>query len=673
MRGRRAQLAMALVLGATLLAPATLASAADPVPPYIAPSADWLTVVNYYRSMSGLSPVVEDAALSPGAYNHSCYMLYNGISHDEIPGLTGYTANGDIAGNSGNVAVSSGYGATVRSHIELWMTGPFHAIGILRHNLQKVGFGKCDLTATPTWHSGATLNVLSGLNYSVPRPATPIVFPGNGTTTNLYKFITESPNPMTFCNWTGAAGLPVIAMMPEKVTSVMTSITGPNGAIETCPLYAGNTSGAASAILAADNAVTVMPRTELTPGVYTVTVTTNARTVKWSFTVDPTAASGVMPLPMVAPSSTPSAFTSVTPFRFADSRSSLRITKLLAGVPKRIQVSGQGGIPTDATALSANFTATDETGVGYLTVYNCTATAPTAATLNYYPMEPVGNAGLFPLGTAGELCLVSPKDINVVIDVNGYFRPASNLKYEGLIPTPVVDTTSQLNTVGRIAASQTLTVDVTGSGVGVPAGASAVAVNITGIWPSANGYVTAFPCGVSRPVVASVNPTVGTTKQNFAIVPLSAAGQLCLFSLQATDLKVDVLGYFMPSSPHTMIPSTPTRVTDTRDQLRPLMNLGTGGSMLTANTTKTLSLGGQRGIPANATVVSVNVAAVAPGATGSVTLWGCGSEPQVQSVNFAGGRTVATGIQVQLSSAGELCVRSTADTHLVIDVTGWWV
>ncbi|MEY4339044.1 MAG: hypothetical protein RLZ14_894, partial [Actinomycetota bacterium] len=59
-------------------------------------------------------------------------------------------------------------------------------------------------------------------------------------------------------------------------------------------------------------------------------------------------------------------------------------------------------------------------------------------------------------------------------------------------------------------------------------------------------------------------------------------------------------------------------------------------------------------------------------ATGSVTLWGCGTQPQIQSVNFAGGRTVATGIQVQLSNAGELCVRSTADTHQpVTSITRW--
>ena len=82
-------------------------SAAGPSPAFIPPSADWLTTVNYFRAMSGLGSVVEDPNMSAGAVQHSCYMLYNGISHDETPGLQGYTPEGDVAGNSGNVAVSS--------------------------------------------------------------------------------------------------------------------------------------------------------------------------------------------------------------------------------------------------------------------------------------------------------------------------------------------------------------------------------------------------------------------------------------------------------------------------------------------------------------------------------------------------------------------------------------
>lgn len=645
----------------------------DPVPPYISPTAAWLPVVNYYRAMAGLSAVTEDPALSPGAYNHSCYMLYNGISHDETPGLRGYTASGDTAGNQGNVAVSSGNDASVRDQIELWMTGPFHAIGVLRPGLRKVGFGQCRIATTPTWHTGATLDVFGGMDWSAPRPAAPIVWPGNGTTTSLNRFVAESPNPVTYCGWTGGAGLPVIAMMPTTFTKVVsTSITGPSGRLQTCALWKGNTDGAAAAILGGDNAVTVLPRNQLADGRYTVTVTTDRSTVTWSFTVDQTAATGVMPMPVVKPASGATSYTAMAPFRLADSRQRLRITQVLAGVTKRIQVAGVAGIPADATALSANFTAMNAPLSGSLTVYNCASVRPTAATLSYYAKEVAANAGLFPLNSKGQLCLYSPRTIDLVIDVSGYFRPSSALRYEGMMAAPLVNTAMKLNSTGRMAAGHVLTVDVPRAGVGVPAGAAAVAVNITGIRPDWNAYVTAFACGTRRPPVFTLNPAFGTTKQNFAIVPLSSQGTICIYTSSAMHLKVDVLGYFGSSGPHTMVPAIPTRVVDTRDTTRVAMNMGTSGHALPAFTTKTLTLAGQRGIPAGVSVISVNVSAVTPSGTGSLTLWECGTQPPIQSLNFRAGRTVATGVQVQLSATGTLCMRATAATHVVVDVTGWW-
>ncbi|MFM2076731.1 MAG: hypothetical protein RJA49_621 [Actinomycetota bacterium] len=658
---------------AVLSQPIVAGAAEDPVPAFIAPNATWLTVVNYYRSMAGLSRVTEDTTLSPGAFNHSCYMLYNGISHDEIPGKPGYTASGDTAGNQGNVAVSSGTNASVRDQIELWMTGPFHAIGILRPGLRSVGFGQCKLPNTPTWHTAATLDVFGGMDWNAPRPAAPVVWPGNGTTTSLNHFIAETPNPVTYCGWTGGAGLPVIAMMPTTFSNVVsTSITGPTGRLQTCALWSGNTDGAAKSILGGDNAVTVLPRAALADGRYTVNVTTNTGAVTWSFTVSQAAATGVMPVPRVSPVAGPTAYTTMTPFRLADSRTKFRITKLLANVPKRIQVAGIAGIPGDATALSANFTAVNEPATGYLTVYNCTSSRPTASTLNYYAHEVTANAGLFPLGSRGELCLYSPRTIDLVIDVTGYFRPSSVLRYEGMEARPLVSTAMKLNSPGRLRAGQTIVVDVPKAKVGVPIGSKAVAVNITGIRPDQNAYITAYPCGVARPTVSNVNPTVNTTKQNFAIVPLSAAGTMCIYVLKGMHVKVDVLGYFGPSGPHTMVPSSPTRVVDTRDVTRTQMNLGTRGNALPAYAIKTLQLAGQRGIPSTASVISLNVAAVTPTGTGSLTMWDCSSQPPIQTLNFRVGRTVATGVQVQLSKTGTLCIRSTVKTHLIIDVTGWW-
>jgi hypothetical protein len=659
--------AAALGLGAQVIP----AVAADPAPPFIPADAPWLTTINYYRAMSGMPPVVENPTLSSGAYNHSCYMLYNGIAHDEIPGKPGYSASGDAAGNNGNIAVSSAFGTSHRSHIELWMTGPFHAIGILRHSLQSVGYGKCDLNNTPIWHSGATLNVLNGIG-TAPRPTTPTLFPGNGTTTNLNQFVTESPNPLAFCGWSGSAGLPVIAMMPEAVTTTSGSMTGPNGPVQTCSIFSGNTSGAAQAILAGDNAVSVIPRNPLGPGTYTTTITTQARTVTWSFTVDPTASTGVMPIPTVSPAGPASGYTAVTPFRFADSRINSRVTRLLSRVPKRIKVAGVAGLPADITAISANFTVTEPTSGTFLTVYNCATVMPTASTLNFGFYETVANAGIFPLSSAGEICVYSPANTELIIDISGHFRPSVASTYNALTPVPLVNTLTRLGAASRLAAGSTLSVNVVNANVGVPSNATAVALNISGVTADATGFITAFPCGITMPVVSNVNPLKGMTKSNFAIVPLSPSGELCLYTRTALDLKVDVLGYLTGGGTGTIVPSAPTRVTDTRDAYRSEMNLGTGGQALAANTPRSLRLAGNRGIPGNAKAVSVNVTIVSPAGNGTLTVWGCGTQPGVDSISFPTGKIVANGIQVKLSATGDICMNSTVATHLVIDVTGWW-
>ncbi|MEO5901124.1 MAG: CAP domain-containing protein [Ilumatobacteraceae bacterium] len=261
-------------------------------PPFIPASAGWLQSVNYFRSIAGLGPVTEDPNLDAAATAHACYMVLNDITHEEDPAKPGYTTAGAEAGSHSNVAVSSRIDASDRSFVELWMTGPYHAVGVLRPGLHSVGFGRCDRTDTPKWRSGATLNVLDGLGEAYVPPAQPILFPGNGTTTNLNRFLVESPDPLEACQWTGGAGLPVLAMMPESTVGATGTITGSDGPLETCVVSAANTTGVANQILAGDHVVVVIPRAPLRDGRYEVTVHTDARDVTWSFTVDQTAADG---------------------------------------------------------------------------------------------------------------------------------------------------------------------------------------------------------------------------------------------------------------------------------------------------------------------------------------------------------------------------------------------
>jgi hypothetical protein len=661
-----------VIVAASLLLANGVATAAGPTPPFIPPDADWLTTVNYYRAMSGLTPVAGDAGLSAGAYNHSCYMLQNGISHDELPGSPGYTVDGDAAGNNGNVAVSSVFNTTARSHIELWMTGPFHAIGVLRPNLLTSGFGKCDNPATSPWRSGGTLDVLHGLGPSVPQTA-PILFPGNGTTTNLDRFIVETPDPLGFCGWTGSAGLPVIAMMPEDIVVHPTaSITGPSGPLQTCVLSELNTTSTASAILAGNNAVVVIPRAPLAPGTYTVSVVTTSRTVNWSFTVDPAAAVGTIPpIDNTTPIGTSTAFQPISPDRLVDTRINKGSTRLTGSLTRRIQITGSGIVPADAKAISANFTIVGAQGGGYLTVWNCSDSRPVVSTLNFAGGDVVPNGASVPLDSAGGICVYASSSADLIIDVNGYYAANGTGFFTPVAPERLFDSRVQLRSRGRFANGETQSLRITQL-AGVPSNASAVALNVTSVSPSLQGFVTVYPCNIARPFVSSLNPVPGAVRPNMVLVPVAPDGTICFFSSTAVDLIADVTGYISTTQTTKFTPTSPFRLTDTRDRYHPEVNGGKNGETLKAGEILTIQVAGTRGIAAGAKAITANLTVVGGSGTGYLTVWPCGPQPSTSNVNFEAQAAIANGAQLPLSASGQLCFFSSADVHVIMDVAGWW-
>ncbi|MGD9997419.1 MAG: CAP domain-containing protein [Ilumatobacteraceae bacterium] len=661
---------VAAVAAATVL-PAIHAASASASSPA---GDDWLSTVNQYRAIAGLDPVTEDPAMSAGAYQHSCYMLQNGMSHDELPGKPGYTTAGDEAGNSGNVAVSSVFEQTERSHVELWMTGPFHAMGVLRPNLTTVGFGKCDDAATAPWKSGATLDVIRGLGPAAPRTA-PILFPGDGSTTSLDRFIAETPDPRTYCGWgTAPAGLPLLAMMPEPVTgSVSAAITGPDGAVETCALWSGNTDGVAKSLLQGDSTVIAMPRNPLAPGRYTATVTTQARTVSWSFTIDPTSAGGSaapVVVPTAAPSATGLTFQPMTPVRVTDTRDGFGAGRLAGQQQVRVQIAGVAGVPAKAKAISANFTATQTAGAGYLTVWNCSADRPVASTVNFAAGDTVPNAASVPLDADGGLCVFSPVDTDLVIDVNGVYTSQGSARFASIVPVRLMDTREGLGGSSRLAAGQTVALQVAGRG-GVPAGSKAVVMNVTSVDAATDGFVTAYPCDQPRPLAAALNPKPGQVRPNLVISPVAADGTVCFFSLNAVDLVVDATGY-LTSTSTAFTTTAPFRFTDTRESRSADLNAGTAGRRVGSGQTIVLQVAGRRGVPSGVKAVSVNIAVTDATGAGFLTAFPCGDRPTTSNVNYDPTKAVSTGGLLPLSGTGQLCLFASSSAHVVVDVNGWW-
>ena len=355
-------LGVGLGLVATTFFAAT-AYAASPTPAYIPQAADWLTTVNYYRSMAGVSPVTEDPTMSAGAAAHSCYMLYNGIAHDETPGLTGLHARRRRSRQQRQRRRVERHqhqcpqsrrtvddrpvprhrrAAPEPAHNRLRPLRPRrHADLAFRRNARR--------------DPRARLGTAPRRTRSCSRATGP---PRTSTASSV-----ESPNPLTFCGWSGPAGLPIIAMMPEAADNASATLTGPNGPIDVCVLSAANTNGVAQQILQGDNAVIIVPRTVLPQGAFSVSANTSARTVNWSFNVDPAAALGVAPTPVAAPSAPATGFAPLAPARIVDTRIPMGASRLAGVARVRIQVTGVGGVPSDAKAVVANATITRASGV----------------------------------------------------------------------------------------------------------------------------------------------------------------------------------------------------------------------------------------------------------------------------------------------------------------------
>jgi hypothetical protein len=81
----------------------------------------------------------------------------------------------------------------------------------------------------------------------------------------------------------------------------------------------------------------------------------------------------------------------------------------------------------------------------------------------------------------------------------------------------------------------------------ISATARSLSVNATVTRPSADGFLTIYPDGVSQPVVSTINYQAGRTRANNAIVVLGSAGDFVVYCGQASgtvDFILDVNGYF---------------------------------------------------------------------------------------------------------------------------------
>lgn len=250
-------------------------------------------------------------------------------------------------------------------------------------------------------------------------------------------------------------------------------------------------------------------------------------------------------------------FNPVEPQRAADTRNSPSPTNLytrsavggdsLINVP----ILGNYDVPASgvsAVALMVTAIADSGTDPGYVTVYPGGGSVPTSSNVNTGGSgDRRANLVIVPPGADGSVDLRLHVTADVIVDVIGLFTdgtaPDSVVGTYVMIPASrAVDTRTGVG-FGRLSAGGTGSLHPSA----VPFTAGAITQNIVMVNTGGPGYVTAFPTGLSpMPVVSNGNATAaGQIRSTMSLTVLNTGASGTYFASMATDLVVDVTGYFV--------------------------------------------------------------------------------------------------------------------------------
>lgn len=342
--------------------------------------------------------------------------------------------------------------------------------------------------------------------------------------------------------------------------------------------------------------------------------------------------------------------------------------KLGAGRMIEVPVAGSHGVPADAAAAIVTVTTVEPCAAGFVTAFPCGSGVPTTAVLNAPANSIVANSAVVRLGN-GAMCVYSNQRSDVVVDLTGWVGPGGAATTV-VTPTRIVDTRpgeSQAlpGAQQRLPGGWVMAVDVA-SLPGVGPSATAVTFNLVAANPSAAGFLTVLPgpCATLSlpPTTAALTVTAHRDVAASATVA-TGGGQICVYSSVETDVVIDLQGVHGPSG-RGVTTISPQRLIDTRP-----------GGRLAAGAVMELDLDLlMPHVPAGLTGAIVNLTGVDPASNGYLVVFACGlpQRPFVSNLNV-GSITVANRALVSTEGGRRLCVFTTVETDVVIDVQAWIV
>jgi len=371
----------------------------------------------------------------------------------------------------------------------------------------------------------------------------------------------------------------------------------------------------------------------------------------------------------------------LTPARILDTRNANGLSGPLGSHAARsFQVTGRGGVPANATAVTGNLTVTAQTGRGYVYLGPDPVSSPASSTLNFPVGDDRANGVTVALGDGGILgityvCASAGTSAHAIFDVTGYFVPdTSGATYVALTPTRILDTRSGNGLSGSFNSHAARTFGVANRG-GVPSNATAVTGNLTVTGQTGRGYLFIGPAATNDPTSSTLNFPQGDDRANAVTVALGGGNLSITFVAPApgpiAHVIFDVTGYFVPgTSGAKYVPLTPSRILDTRS------GTGLSGSF-GSHAARTFGVTGRGGVPSGSTAVTGNLTVTSQTSGGYLFIGpNATNDPTSSTLNFPVGDDRANGVTVALGG-GNLSVTFVAPTPgpttpVIFDVSGYF-
>jgi hypothetical protein len=305
-----------------------------------------------------------------------------------------------------------------------------------------------------------------------------------------------------------------------------------------------------------------------------------------------------------------------------------------------------------------------------MTVWPAGDPRPVASNLNVPAGDVRPNLVIVNVGADGAIGVFNHDgDVDVVVDVAGWFGPGAGEQYTGMSPARVWDSRYAPGPAGQIGPGETRNVTIAGVG-GVPAtGVSAVVLNVTAVTPSARTYLTVWPTGESQPLASNLNVPPGDVRPNLVIVKIGAGGGVSFFNHDGNiDIVADVAGWIGPSGEQQFTGVPPTRVWDSRSGPGPTGPNGPGE-------TRDVAVTGMAGVPlTGVSAVVLNVTAVNPSEATYLTVWPTGEPmPVASNLNVPPGDVRPNLVIAKVGAGGRVSFFNYAgNVDVVVDIAGWF-